>query len=417
MVSAGAIRQGLATPAGIVLAIGGLYVGQSVISGLMFSALPIVLRERGLPLDAIGLTYLAILPWALRFLWAPAVERYRLPAGGVTRSRAIVAGGMLVAVAGLAVSGFVGPAALGTLIAVFVAVACAASTVDIACDGHAVETLARRHHGYGNAAQVAGAYLGAAIGSGFFLLLVARLGWRDAVLVTSGLVLVLALPFVLAPQPRSPRPPDHVPSLREALRRREMRRGLVLAAVFVVAQKWALAMLGPYLVDAGVSLASLGLLNGAGGLAVGFVCALIGGALVRAFGARPILVTGLALQSATLALVAATAFLGSAPEALLLALALASSSAVIAVSFVALYAGFMELCDPRQAGIDFSLLQCTDAAVSMVGGILAGWVAERAGYGIWFALAAAFAAAAAPLALILSRPATDPVAAPILTAP
>ena len=34
-----------------------------------------------LPLDQIGLTYLAVIPWTLKFLWAPAVERYRLPPG------------------------------------------------------------------------------------------------------------------------------------------------------------------------------------------------------------------------------------------------------------------------------------------------------------------------------------------------
>ena len=75
-------------PAAVVLAVGGLYVGQSIISGVTFTGLPALLRDRGIALELVGLAYLAALPWALKFLWAPAVERYRLPAVGANRSRA-----------------------------------------------------------------------------------------------------------------------------------------------------------------------------------------------------------------------------------------------------------------------------------------------------------------------------------------
>ena len=49
--------RNLGSPLAVVLAIGGLYVGQSIIGGVTFSALPSVLRDRGLPLDQIGLTF------------------------------------------------------------------------------------------------------------------------------------------------------------------------------------------------------------------------------------------------------------------------------------------------------------------------------------------------------------------------
>lgn len=159
------MRALLPPPAAVVLAIGGLYVGQSVIGGLTFIALPSVLRERGLPLDQIGLTYLAVLPWALKFLWAPAIERCRLPRTGPARSRMIVLATTLISAIGLVAVGLIGPVAFVPLIAVFVGIAFAASTGDIACDGHAVETLSQAHHGWGNASQVGGAYLGSALGS------------------------------------------------------------------------------------------------------------------------------------------------------------------------------------------------------------------------------------------------------------
>jgi MFS transporter (putative signal transducer) len=395
--------SGTISPAAVVVGVGGLYVGQSIISGMIFSALPSVLRDQGLRLDQIGLTYLAVLPWVLKFLWAPAIERYRLPATGPSRSRSIVLVGGLISAACLVLVGLIGPASLMPLMAALIIIAFAASTVDIACDGHAVESLSERHHGWGNAAQVGGAYIGAAIGSGLFLILVARLGWTQATLIMAVLIVLLGLPFVLSPAPVPAAPRTHQPSLRDALGRIEMRKGLALAAIYTLTQKWGLSMIGPFLVDKGLDLSSLGVINGVGGLVVGFACALVGGALVRVWGARTILVIALVLQAAALSGLAAAAWSDEISKAILFGLALASSSAVMALGYVSLYAHFMALSDPRQAGIDFTLLQCMDALVSMVGGVGAGWIAQHFGYGVFFGLAGILAVIAAPAGALMSR--------------
>ena len=395
--------RGLASPAAIVLAVGGLYVGQSIISGVTFTALPSVLRDHGVSLDAIGLTYLAVLPWVLKFLWAPALERFRLPEKGPSRSRSIVLIGGLISATGLVLAGLIAPTNIWPIMAIFVVIAFAASTVDIACDGHAVESLHRRHHGWGNAAQVGGAYLGAAIGSGLFLVLVAQVNWAWSMIAMAALLSLLGLPFLLAPTSKPEAMRLHRPSIGQALRRTEMRRGLVLAAFYAASQKWGLFMLGPFLIDAGLDLTSLGTINGAGGMIVGFACALLGGACVRAWGSRSILILALVLQTAALSGLGFAAWTGNTPHWLLITLALASSSGILAVGFVALYAKFMELSDPRQAGIDFTLLQCTDALVSMIGGIGSGWIAQHFGYGACFGAAAAFTVLALPVVVLLGQ--------------
>jgi len=394
--------RGLRSPAAIILALGGLYVGQSIIGGVTFSALPSVLRDRGVPLDQIGLTYLAVLPWVLKFLWAPAIERYRLPLVGANRSRSIVFVGGLISAIGLLLVGWIGPTSFMPLLGLLMVIAFAASTVDIACDGQAVESLSERHHGWVNAAQVGGAYLGAAIGSGFYLILVARFDWTSATFGMAVLLVLLGLPFVLSPASGSAGERLHQPSLRDALRRKEMQKGLALAALYAFTQKWGLSMLGPFLIDAGLDLTALGLVNGIGGMIAGFACALLGGALVRLWGARSVMVLALPLQAAALSGLALASYSGGAPRIVLLGLALASSSGVLALGFVALYAQFMSLSDPRQAGIDFTLLQCMDALVSMAGGIGAGWIAQHFGYGIVFGLNGALAVMAVLPAAFLS---------------
>jgi MFS transporter (putative signal transducer) len=385
-------------------------VGQSIIGGVTFSALPSVLRDHGASLDYIGLTYLAVLPWVLKFLWAPALERFRLPEEGPSRSHLIVLVGGLISASCLFLAGLIGPTNIWPIMAIFMVIAFAASTVDIACDGYAVESLHQRHHGWGNAAQVGGAYLGSAIGSGLFLVLVAKVDWTWAMLAMAVLLGLLGLPFLLSPTQKAEAVRLHRPSIWEALGRVEMRKGLLLAAVYAASQKWGLFMLGPFLIDAGLDLTSLGAINGAGGMIVGFACALLGGACVRIWGARPILILGLILQTAALSGLGLAAWAGGTPQWLLIMLALASSSGIMALGFVALYAKFMELSDPRQAGVDFTLLQCADALVSMVGGVGSGWIAQHFGYSACFGIAAAFTVLALPVVILLfrrSRPAFE----------
>ncbi|UXS03437.1 MFS transporter [Agrobacterium tumefaciens] len=392
------------SPTAVFVAVGGLYIGQSVIGGLTFLGLPAVLRSAGLPLDQIGLLYLTVLPWTLKFLWSPHIERYRLPPVGKNRSRVIVGSGIAVCAAGLAMLAFTGPTPVSIAIAILSVIALVTATVDIACDGYAVETLAEEHHGWGNAAQVGGSYLGSAIGAGLFLVLVERSGWTNATLVMSGLVILLALPFLFGPASKtSVQTRDHLPSIRNALKRPQVRTGLIIAAVYVAAQKWGLSMLGPFLVDYGFDLATIGALNGVGSMVVGFAGALLGGTLVRIYGASRVLLIAIFVQTALLCVFAYLSVHRDISQWIVMTVAVASSSGIMSIGFVALYACFMGWSDPRQAGVDFTLFQCMDGVVSMAGGLGAGAIAERFGYQASFGLAAIVSVLAAPVIFLLMR--------------
>jgi MFS transporter (putative signal transducer) len=388
------------------LAVGGLYVAQSVIGGVTWTGLPAIMRDQGIALDGVGLLSLIALPWALKFLWAPLVERFRLPSVGRNRSSTIVAMGGGISVAGLVAVGAFGPAALPAVLASLTVVAFAAATTDIACDGYTVENLPREQYGWGNAAQVGGAYLGSAIGGGLFLVMVWAYGWATGIWAMAALLALLGAPFLVCARVANSvaETRAHVPSLMSALRRPEIRRGLLIAALYVLAQKAALMMLGPFLVDAGLDLASIGIVNGAGGLIMGLAAALAGGALVRAFGARTVLTIALVLQSAVLFFLAARTVLPDLPDAALVIAAVASSSGILALGFVALYAQFMHWSDPQQGGVDFTLFQSMDALVSMAGGVAAGYAAEHFGYGVFFTGAGLIALAIVPAMALATSP-------------
>lgn len=389
------------SPVAVVTAIGGLYVAQSVIGGITWSGLPAVMRDQGAPLDHIGLLSLIALPWALKFLWSPFVERYRLPRDGRNNSGRVILIGGLISILGLLAIGAIGLSSLLPVLACLTVVAFAASTVDIACDGYAVQNLKTADHGWGNAAQVGGAYLGAAIGGGLFLVLVAAWDWRLAIWAMAALLAVLGLPFFLTSKaPVPPETRDHAPSVMTALRRPEIRRGLVVCAIYVLAMKVALGLLGPFLIDKGIDLATVGLLNGVGSLFLGAAGALVGGVLVKLFGAKAVLTGALVPQTAALAFFALYAMEGGWPQPALMTVAMISSSAMMAAGFVALYALFMEWSDVRQAGVDFTLFQSMDTLVSIVSSMGAGYVAEYFGFGAFFGGAAVIAMTSIPLLVL-----------------
>ncbi len=372
-------------------------MAQSVIGGVTWTGLPAIMRSHGVPLDQIGYVSLIAIPWALKFLWSPWVERYRLPRTGRDRTLSVISIGGAISVAGLLAIGLLQPDQAVALLLTLTLVAFAASTVDIACDGFAVQALAKVEHGWGNAAQVGGAYLGSAIGGGLFLYLVAATGWSWASWSMAVCLVLLGLPFVIgAGRKIVAEERLHVPSLKAALSRPELRRGLLVSVVFVIAQKASLGMIGPFLVDKGFDVAMIGILNGVGSLTIGFGAAMVGGLFVTRWGVRRVLLTSLLLQSALLATFAVSELWLTLPKALLIVTALGSTSGVLALGFVALYAQFMRWSDPRQAGVDFTLFQCADALVSILGGLIAGQVAHAFGYGYFFAGAAAVALAAIP---------------------
>lgn len=375
----------------LILAVGGVYVAQSLVGGLSFVGIPTALRAEGASIAQVGLVSLLMVPWALKFLWAPLAERYRIRARGRRRSRKAVAVGQAVAALGLGVAAVAGPERGAILFVALAFVAVASATMDIAVDAFAVEQFATADRGWGNAAQVGGGYLGIVLGGGAFLMLVPAVGWTFAMAAMAGAFLILALPFLLGPEPNVVQPAGapHRPSLSYAFARREVRAGLLITVLFEAGVRLVQVLAGPFLVDQGLDLALVGLVNGAGAVGAGLGGTLLGGLVVRRAGAgRAVLIAG-AAQALVLAALALAA-LTHAGGPLLLGLVVSQTFAM-ALGFVTLYALLMGLSSLKQAGVDFTLFQCADAAVAGLAGYGAALVAARFGYAVAFVLAAAVA--------------------------
>jgi MFS transporter (putative signal transducer) len=388
----------------VLIAVGGIYLVQSLVGGFTFQGIPAALRASGVPLDVIGLFSLIMLPWALKFLWAPAIECYRLAEGRARRSRHVIAlmqGGVALCLVFIAFSGLEGAP---LLFALLLCLALFSSTADIACDGYAIQQLSAGNRGWGNTAQVGGGYLGMVVGGGLFLVILGSYGLVAACLTMACIVVVLTLPFLLTPEPRvgDGHAEPHRPSLGFAFARREVRYGLLIAIAFEVGVRLTQSMSAPFLVDRGFDLVSLGFLKGSGAILSGVLGTLIGGLLVHRWGARRCVGIAIAAQTATLIVLAIVSAAPAAPHWLLGAVIIAKSIAM-AFGFVSLYSLLMGLSSMRQAGVDFTLFQCADALIAGLAGVSSGMIAQRLGFPTCFGIAAGFGVAGCILLPILMR--------------
>lgn len=379
----------------LLLAVAGIYVTQSIITVLITQALPTLLRNEGASLEIAGLTALLWLPWGVRFLWAPYIERWRLPQGVVERrSRRIVLLGQWMMAFILFVIGVVcwfGQLSLvshiGWILGALLLAAVVAATADIACDGFVVDQLSEGRRGWGNSIQVGGAYLGAMLGSGGFLLLVRWWGWEVALMATGLVILLLTIPMVMTKEParQSHVETNHQPSLWYALRRPEVRLGLLMLLVSSVGIRLSLGMFGPFLLDKGMSLDQVGWLFGSLYIGAGLGGAVVGGFFVRFVPGWRAVWIAVGVKACVLALLAMAAPTASLSVVTWLVVVM---FAVMGVLWVALYSTLMSLASPLQAGVDFTMFQSGDALLAGVAGVLAGWLSQHFGYATCFGLAA-----------------------------
>jgi hypothetical protein len=373
---------------------------------LLNTTLPVLMRRGGASLEEIGLLSAAFFPWALKFLWAPLVDRFGSRRIGRYRSWLMV---LLPAVATFVVclafldlpALLAGDRGLGLALLLLLTMLCA--TLDTAAHGLAVVLLPAHERGFGNGVQTAGQMAGNLIGGGVSVALVGVVGWRAACLAMAALYLVPWLAMLRAREPAAP------PA--GALRARDFARVVRLPGM---ARWWAwLAVFGvayglfgiPYqaaLVDAGLELPEIGLVQGVVMSLAGAAGALAGGLSMRGFErGRAFLVAclGFSLLLAPGAVAFSVTTAGRAPLYASLACAYFG---VMLVSTV-LYAMMMDRSRPETASSDFtaqySVLQISGFVSWGAGAFLAAHIGSAATIALSSALVLGLGALGAALSL------------------
>jgi MFS transporter, PAT family, beta-lactamase induction signal transducer AmpG len=366
-----------------------LYLSQGLPFGFFTQALPVLLREQGVGLAAIGLTSMLAAPWALKFLWAPYVDAIGSERFGRRRSwivpLQIGAAALLATIAWLDATSH----SLSLLLAAILLTNLLAATQDIATDGMAVEMLTPDERGLGNGVQVAGYRLGMIVGGGALLVSFHHFGWT-ATFTAAALVLLLAtLPILLHDEPsrRSPKgsaPPSR-PSLRAFVARPGMHAWLLVLLTYKLGEALATGMLRPFLVDLGLGLDDIGWLLGTAGFTAGLLGALFGGWAIRHVGRRRALLTFGALQVFAVGLYVVPA-LGRTTLIILYGVCTFEHFAS-GMATAALFTAMMDRCRTVSAATDYTVQASVVVLATGLASTTSGALAQSLGYTAHFVLA------------------------------
>lgn len=170
-----------------------LYIAQSVPMSLFSTLLPVLMREDNFSLTSIGLLQCIKLPWIIKFLWAPLVDRntsnLKTYKKWIFCSEAVYAF-LILAIALLNLkTDFL-------LILVLIVLSFVASgTQDIATDALTTLSFNRKERSRGNSMQSMGSFAGSLVGGGLLLVLYKYIGWTSTLLGLSVFVLIMLIPL------------------------------------------------------------------------------------------------------------------------------------------------------------------------------------------------------------------------------
>jgi PAT family beta-lactamase induction signal transducer AmpG len=363
-----------------------LYFAEGFPFGLLFDAFPVYFRIRGVSLVDIGLISLAGLPWALKFLWAPAVDLW-----GRRRSWIVVCQALLAI--DLSVWLLFEPAHTGRALWVFlIAFAVFSATQDIAIDAYTIELLDEEEMGPANGVRVSTYRVALVCAGGVFVALADLIGWKPAFATAAVLLAGAAVVSSRAPQipPLRPASESWTTALEQAVvgpvRSFWRRPGVLYVMLFILTFKLGDMALGPmvrpFWVDRNFTPLQIGVVPGTIGVVSTITGALVGGRLTKTWGIFPALwILGIAQAVSNLAYAIAAVL---PPSDLPMYGASVIESFCGGLGTAPFLAFLMNSCDKTQAATQYALLSAVFGLTRSLSGAFSGWAAQSMGYVTYF---------------------------------
>jgi len=344
------------------------------------------LTVAGMDLKTIGIFTLVGLPYSLKFLWAPVMDRVTLPWLG--RRRGWMLATQLAVAVGLATMALVGtesgPRWLG---AIAVAVAFLSASLDIVFDAYRTDVLHPAERGFGAAVWVNGYRLALLLASAGALVLADHVGWRWTYLTLAGLMAAGAATIFLSPNPSAAGAPPKTLAEAVGLPLREFfsRPGIYGLLSLIVLYKLGDAVAGSlqtafFIGGLGFTAGEVGYVKGLG-IAATLIGALAGGMVMAKAGmVRSLLLFGI-LQALSNLSFMLLAWIGKSYEALAASVVIENvTGGMGTAAFVALV---MSLCDHRYTATQFALLSSLEALGRVFSGRPSAEAVSILGWG-WF---------------------------------
>jgi MFS transporter, PAT family, beta-lactamase induction signal transducer AmpG len=379
------LREILASPKMLVIMV--LAAASGYPNQLTESALQAWLKDAHVSNTTIGVMSYVALPYLLKPLWAPFVDRFPMPFLGRRRGWILVTQlAMAVAIAALALQN---PAqALLPVAVCAVIITFFSATQDIAYDAYRTDVSLPSERGPAAAATNLGYRVASWTASSLALLVADYFGWRLAFLVMGAVMTFFCIATWRAPEPDYPE--ESPRSLRESIVMplKELLAGpgtaalIIVVLLFKIGDAFAQKLFTPFMLDIGFTKTQLAVIVKSLFTTGSLLGAVLGGVLMVRLGLlRSMLLFGVA-QAITNLLYVALAATGKSYALMVVAVLIEHMAA--AMGNIALVALIMALCDVRYSAFQYALLSAIALLPRYGLGYPAGWVADHGGWYVYF---------------------------------
>lgn len=226
------------------------------------------------------------IPYLVKFLWSPLMDRFVPPWLGRRRGWTLATqGGLLIGLAGMALAS---PEESLLLLGAFALwVAFVSASQDIVIDAYRTDVLTPPERGMGAAVSVFGYRIAMLVSGGLALIFADQIGWRNTYLVMAVLMLTGVATTLWAPEPEAPPTAPHTLSAAVIgpLRDFFVRAGAAQLLLLIMLYKFGDALAGTlttaFLIrGVGFTPTDVGVINKGLGLAALLAGALVGGTLL-----------------------------------------------------------------------------------------------------------------------------------------
>ncbi len=261
-----------------------LYLAQSIPMSFFSTVIPVIMRMEHYSLESIGYLQLIKLPWIVKFLWAPLVDR---TSHSSRRYRRWILSSELFYAAVIVSIGFFNLQTDFTTIIILMVIAFTASaTQDIATDAFAILILKDKERSIGNSMQSAGSFIGTLVGSGVLLIIFHYWGWMPLLHCLGVFVLISLIPVIFFKNHSSKeidKSRKNISPLEFVYFFKQKRVGghILLLFLFYSGIIGILTMIKPYLVDLGYEVKQIGFISGIFGTACGVLMTIPAGIFIR----------------------------------------------------------------------------------------------------------------------------------------
>lgn len=341
-------------------------------------------------LTVIGIFSLVGIPYTLKFLWSPLMDRFSFPFLGRRRGWMFVSQSLLVLT--ILLMGMTNPvtetfqmALLALVVAFF------SASQDIVVDAYRAEALEKEELGAGAAIYIFGYRLAMLTSGALALILADHLPWQSVYMIMA-LCMVVGLLASWFAEERKVNANEVPKTLTDAVvkpfveyfKRSGAFEMLLFIFLFKLGDVMTSALSTPFMIELGFTKTDIGAVNKGFGLVSTILGALLGGALMTKLGQKKSLWIFGGLQAVSNLCFAVLAHMGHHYPAMVTAIAVENLSGGMGT---AAYAAFiMSLCDKRFTATQYALLSSLMALTRVFAAAPTGYLVKAVGWEPYFVI-------------------------------